>query len=442
MVMGDMEIRCDLLVVGSGPDGCRAAFQAAQTGLDVVMVESFSKIGGSQLYDIQLPIMVANSFLLARRAYNEEEHNLNLTAELNTLQKQIDKRRTRVHDYLQAQAKTLSVVFLTGQVRFEDNNRIQLTGKGLSRIRFRNCVITTVDHAAYSVEASFKEEDGLQLFTSLPASLLIKSGETNNRAALAIASLYNQMGTQVSVSGLQENLAPDFDSDLAGKFLEVLIDNGIKLDFADALDHNFQKDDERSYETLIDLRSAHVVDGPSPFEKCGIALKDGLVAVDDQMRSSVPHIFAIGKAIDRNCTEGAARHQGKIAAEIICGRNSAYDVRAIPTIIRAIPALCWCGLTEQQAHNNGLATLADMHSWKSSFYSHIAGTEGFTKLILDADSGRILGGGAMGIGCESLLGEISLAIENGIIAEDLALTLHAFGSMAEASFSGIPPKTQ
>jgi dihydrolipoamide dehydrogenase len=453
MVMGDMEMSTDLLVIGGGPGGYGAAFRAADLGLDVILVDPRPGLGGLCLHAGCIP---AKSLLhLAELIQDAEGANrmglgfdaprIDLTA-MRAWQRQVIDTMT---DGLMTLAKQRGVLFLQGKARFAGASKARLEGAEISAIRFKNAIIATGSRplmlTGSPLVAGSRIIDSAAALTlaEIPKTLLVVGG---GYVGLEIGSIYAALGSKVTLleqrdrllTGVDPELVAPLQQSLTDRFAEILFgvrvedaaedDDGVTIRFG----QDGRNEQRRGEKALITIGRVPNSDDLG-LDHTGVTLDSrGFITIDQRQRTADERIFAVGDAAGGAMLAHKATRQGRVAAEVIAGKNSGFDVRALPAVIYTDPQIAWCGLTEEQAKVENIPYSVRKFPWKFSGRARtLALAAGLTKLLVDPGDGRILGAGFVGRHAEGLIGEAALAIEMGALAEDLALTLHPYPSLSE-----------
>ena len=441
----------DLVVLGAGPGGYAAAFRAADLGLSVALIERGATLGGVCLNVGCIP---SKALLHAARVI-EDAHAMSQCG-VHFAAPQIDARRLREWkdsvvarltgglDALARQRK-VTVIRGTGILASAHELQVQQDG-GIRRVSFAQCIIAV---GSESVRLPGVPDDPRVIDSTgaleldLPESLLVVGGGI---IGLEMATVYAALGVRVSVVELTPGLLPGCDRDLvrplekriAGKYEQILL--GTKVagiePLAEGLRVSFAG--ERAPEPQVFGKVLLAV-GRAPNGRrieaaaAGVHVDErGFIPVDRQMRTNVPHIYAIGDVVGLPMLAHKATHEGKVAAEVAAGLKSFFDARVIPSVAYTDPELAWVGLTETDAKARGIAYEKATFPWAASGRSLAIGRdEGITKLLFDPQSHRVLGGGIVGSNAGDLIAEIGLAIEMGADAADLTLTIHPHPTLSE-----------
>jgi dihydrolipoamide dehydrogenase len=442
-----------LLVLGSGPGGYTAAFRAADLGLKVTLVERWDVLGGVCLNVGCIP---SKALLHAAKVIEEVHEMSSRGIEYGAPKIDFDKLRgwktsvvKRLTGGLAVLAKQRKVDVVRGSGKFVGPNEIEIShGEQRERIRFEQCIIAAGSEA---VKLPFIPDDpriidstGALELPPNPGSLLVIGGGI---IGLEMACVYQALGANVSVVELTSQLIPGCDVDLVrplekrirARYAEILLET--KVTAVKAADDGVQvtfegKDGAKSTKTYDHVLVAvgRVPNGKAiGADAAGVKVDQrGFIPTDKQMRTNVPHIFAIGDVAGMPMLAHKATHEAKVAAEVAAGHKSAFDARVIPSVAYTDPEVAWVGLTETEAKARNISIEKAAFPWMASGRSlSIARDEGITKLIVDPATHRVLGAGIVGPGAGELIAEVGLAIELGADAADIGLTVHAHPTLSE-----------
>jgi dihydrolipoamide dehydrogenase len=442
------DIECDVVVLGAGPGGYSAAFRAADLGMRTVLVERYPTLGGVCLNVGCIPskaLLHTAAIMDGARAL--AAHGISFgepKVDLGKLRAFKDKVVGKLTGGLAAMAKMRKVTVLHGVGTFLDKNRLQVEGK---TIRFASAIIAAGSQAA---KLPFLPEDprivdstGALELKSLPKKMLVIGGGI---IGLEMGTVYSTLGTRLDVVEMMDGLMLGADRDLvavwqkfnAPRFDKVMLKTKTTKVEASAQGLNATFEGQKSETILYDMILVSVGRVPNGnkigAEKAGIAVDPkGFIAVDSQMRTNVPNIFAIGDVAGNPMLAHKAVHEGHVAAEAANGMKSHFDARVIPSVAYTDPEIAWVGLTEDEAKKNGTAIRVAKFPWAASGRAIANGRdEGFTKLIFEADSHRVVGGGIVGTGAGDLISELALAIEMGADATDIGKTIHPHPTTSES----------
>jgi len=453
MVMGDMEMNTDLLIVGSGPGGYGAAFRAADLGLDVVMVDPSPRPGGVCLFKGCIP---SKTFLHIAELIHDVSRAKSMgiafgdpRIDLPAMQAWRRQVVDSMADGLMSLAKSRGVLLIKGMARFDSSTGARIEGAEINRVHFKKAIIATgsrpleLPGMAFTPGGRIMDSAAALTLPDIPEKLLVVGG---GYIGLELGSIYATLGSSVTLVERENRLLAQVDVDLvrplqkrlAGLFADILLGVHIEKmeEDGDGVTVTFQQDHQikkhRFDRVLVAVGRVPNSSGLG-LEHTGVKLDDkGFIRVDDRLQTTDPHLFAAGDVAGGVMLAHKATREGRVAAEVIGGKNSSFDARAIPAVVYTDPQISWCGLTEQQAKAENIPYKKQKFPWKYSGRAQTMGmTEGFTKLLTDSESGRILGVGITGRNAEGLIGEATLAIEMGALAEDLALTIHPHPTLSE-----------
>ena len=446
---GDATYSATLLVIGSGPGGYTAAFRAADLGVDVIMVERWPVIGGVCLNVGCIP---SKALLHAAKVIDEAEA---MAAHGVTFGKpKIDGEKLRdwknevvgkLTGGLQTMAKQRKVKVITGVAKFESTNRVRLDND--ETIDFKYCIIAAgskpVMLPGLPDDPRIVDSTGALELTPVPKKMLVVGGGI---IGLEMACVYAALGTDVSVVELADSLMPGTDPDLLRPFMKIIKKryNAIMVSTkvtgmratVPGIEVSFEGDKAPSvgvYDRVLVAIGRRANGGTLDAEKAGVAVDQrGIIEVDKQMRTNVPHIFAIGDLAGGPMLAHKASHEAKVAAEVVAGKKSYFDARTIPSVAYTDPEIAWVGLTELEAKAQGIDYEKAQFPWAASGRALALGrSEGFTKLLFDKKTGRVLGGAVVGQNAGDLIAEIGLAIEMDADASDISLTVHPHPTLSE-----------
>ena len=459
---GKVDHECDLLVLGAGPGGYSAAFRAADLGLNVILVERYPTLGGVCLNVGCIP----SKALLHTAAVMDEAKTMSKQGirfgdpviDIDQLRSYKDGVIGKLTGGLSGMAKARKVKVVHGLGRFADANHVEVNltaGPGQEAggqkevIRFQKAIIAA---GSQPIKLPFLPDDprvvdstGALLLKSIPKRMLVIGGGI---IGLEMATVYSALGSKIDIAEMLDGLMAGADRDLekvwekhnAGRFDKVMLKTrAAKAEAkADGIHVTFEGDAAPAQPQVYDLVLVAV--GRSPNGKkidagnAGVAVDDrGFIAVDQQMRTNVPHIFAIGDIVGQPMLAHKAVHEGHVAAEAAAGQKSFFDAKQIPSVAYTDPEVAWAGLTEEQCKAQGIAYEKGLFPWAASGRAIANGRdEGFTKLLFDAKTHRIIGGGIVGTHAGDLIGEVCLAIEMGADAIDMGKTIHPHPTLGES----------
>ncbi len=450
------DIHAEVAVLGSGPGGYTAAFRAADLGKKVVLIERYASLGGVCLNVGCIP---SKALLHAARVVSEAEEMSHLGIGFGKPKVDLDKLRGwkesvvgRLTKGLAGLAKQRKVTVVEGVGRFTSPHMIEVkTADGVKKVSFDNAIIAAGSQSAripgfpYDDDRLMDSTGALEL-ADIPKRLLVIGGGI---IGLEMATVYDALGSKVTVVELMDGLIPGADRDLIRplhkriekRYEAILLKTKVtKLEAQKGgLKATFEGEsapEPQVYDRVL-LSVGRRPNGKAiEAEAAGVKVDErGYIAVDRQMRTNVPHIYAIGDIVGEPMLAHKATHEGKLAAEIIAGHKGAFDARTIPSVAYTDPEIAWMGLTETQAKADGIAIEKAAFPWAASGRAlATARDEGMTKLIFDAGSKRLLGAGMVGPNAGELIAETVLALEMGADAEDIGLTIHPHPTLSETVF--------
>lgn len=454
------DLRADLVVLGSGPGGYTAAFRAAdlfaEQKLDkkVILVERYETIGGVCLNVGCIPskalLHVAKHIDSTKALAAHGVEYAAPTIDIRKLHEWVGKDVIgKLTGGLKMLAKQRKVEIVTGVGRFIDSHTLEVTAEGkTTKITFTNAIIAA---GSRPVKLPFMPEDdrimdstGALELKDVPKKLLVMGGGI---IGMEMACVYNALGAEITVVELADGLLGGVDKDLLKPYMKFIstryksIRLGTKVTRVDAkkdgLYVTFEgKDAPAEAERFDKILSAvgRIPNGKDiGAEAAGVTVNErGFIPVDNQMRTNMPHIFAIGDIVGNPMLAHKAIPEGRVAAEVIAGMKHYFDVKCIPSVAYTDPEVAWVGLMEAQAKEAGYDVGVGIFPWAASGRALSEGrSEGLTKTVYDKATHRLLGVGIVGVHAGDLIAEAGLAIEMGCDAEDIALTIHAHPTFSE-----------
>jgi dihydrolipoamide dehydrogenase len=441
-----------VVVLGSGPGGYTAAFRAADLGLKVTLIERSATLGGVCLNVGCIP---SKTLLHAAKVIEDAEamgaHGISFgkpSLDLDKLRGFKSGVVKKLTSGLSALAKQRKVEVVTGTGKFVSPQVIEVTGaKGTERIHFDSCIIAAGSEAVklpgWPSDPRIIDSTGALELPRVDGRMLVVGGGI---IGLEMACVYDALGARVSVVELTPTLMPGCDPDLVkplekrlrARYEQILLSvkvtgveatkQGIRVSFAG------EKAPEPQLYDLVLVAVGRAPNGKLiGAEAAGVNVSDrGFIAVDKQMRTNVPHIFAIGDIVGQPMLAHKATHEAKVAAEVIAGHKAAFDARVIPSVAYTDPEVAWVGLTETEAKAKNIAFEKGVFPWAASGRSLSLGRDdGFSKLLFDPVTHRLLGGGIVGSNAGDLISEVAVAIEMGADATDISLTVHPHPTLSE-----------
>ncbi len=438
-----------LVVIGAGPGGYTAAFRAADLGMDVMLVERWPMLGGVCLNVGCIP---SKALLHAARVIEEAEEMAERgvvfgkprieASKLRDWKNEIVGRLVNGLDHL---AKQRKVKVVHGVARFASANSLVLDN-GVT-ITFEQCIIAAGSEPAMLPDLPddprIIDSTGALEIDPLPKHLLVVGGGI---IGLEMACVYAALGVDVSVVELMDALMPGTDKDLLRPFTKIVKKRYASIMLSTrvtgmrattpGIEVSFEGKNAPAigvYDRVLIAIGRRANGDQLNAAKAGVNVDErGIIAVDKQMRSNVPHIFAIGDLAGGPMLAHKATHEAKVAAEVAAGEKSHFDARAIPSVAYTDPEIAWVGLTETEAREKGIDYEKAAFPWSASGRALSLGRdEGFTKLLFDKESGRVLGGAIVGPNAGDLITEIGLAIEMDADAADISLTVHPHPTLSE-----------
>jgi dihydrolipoamide dehydrogenase len=450
---GDADMHAEVLVLGSGPGGYTAAFRAADLGKKVIMVERHERIGGVCLNVGCIPSKaLLHTAQIINEAADMGDHGVTF-AEPEIDIRKIESWKNSIVEKLtgglKALAKQRKVTIVRGEGQFASANSLTVeTAEGTKTIAFDNAIIaagsrvTKIPVFPNDDPRMMDSTDALDL-EDVPERLLVIGGGI---IGLEMATVYNALGSKITVVELQESLIPGADKDIVkpllkrvkGQYESIYLNTKVaKIEP--------QEDGMKVWLEGKDAPETDVFDkilvavGRSPngklinAEAAGVVVNDwGFIDVDAQMHTNVSHIYAIGDIVGQPMLAHKAVHEAKVAAEVIAGIKSAFDPMTIPSVAYTDPEVAWMGLSEAEAKEQGIDYVKGAFPWAASGRSLSLGRdEGLTKALFDKETGRIIGAGIVGPNAGELIAEAVLALEMGADAEDIGLTIHPHPTLSE-----------
>ena len=456
---GDNDVSCEVVVLGSGPGGYTAAFRAADLGKKVVLIERYSTLGGVCLNVGCIP---SKALLHTAKVITEAEETAHHGVSFGKPNVDLEQLRTwKANDVvakltggLAAMAKQREVTVVQGLGKFTSPHQIAVTGADgkVTKVGFENAIIAAGSQATKFPGAPDDERimdsTGALALADVPKRMLVIGGGI---IGLEMGTVYDALGSKVSVVEFTDGLIQGCDRDLVRplqkrmekRFEAIMLNtkvasieakkDGIYVSFEGVNGNTEAPKGVEVYDRVL------VSIGRRPnglnigAENAGVAVDErGFINVDKQMRTNVPHIFAIGDIVGQPMLAHKATHEGKVAAEVIAGHKVEFQALVIPSVAYTDPEVAWAGMTETEAKAKGIAIEKASFPWAASGRAlSIARTEGSTKLIFDKDTHRVIGAGIVGVNAGELLAEAVLAIEMGADAHDLGLTIHAHPTLSE-----------
>jgi dihydrolipoamide dehydrogenase len=448
------DIECDVAVLGSGPGGYTAAFRAADLGRSTVLIERYAPLGGVCLNVGCIP---SKALLHAARVIDEAAHAGDFgvsfgkpAIDLAKLRAYKDKVVAQMNGGLAGMAKQRKVNVVTGTGRFVSPHEIEVaTSGGTKLVRFAQAIIAAGSQAVRLPgfpwdDPRVMDSTAALEFADIPRKLLVVGGGI---IGLEMACVYDALGSDVTVVELMDQLMPGADPDLVRPLQQRIakryagVHLGVKVAKVEA-----------GKDGLLATFEGEKAPAPQRFDRVLVAIgrtpngnavgadragvqvtERGFIPVDRQMRTNVPHVFAIGDLVGQPMLAHKATHEGKVAAEVAAGLRSEFFARVVPSVAYTDPEIAWVGLSETEAKKQGVRYGVGKFPHAASGRAvGIGRTEGFTKLLFDEDTHRVIGGGIVAPNAGDLIAEVALAIEMGCEAADIGLTIHPHPTLSES----------
>jgi dihydrolipoamide dehydrogenase len=455
---GQVDVQCDMMVLGAGPGGYSAAFRAADLGMNTVLVERYPTLGGVCLNVGCIPSKaLLHVAAMIDEAASMAKHGVTFAqpqVEIDQLRGYKEKVVGKMTGGLAGMAKARKVTVVQGVGQFVSPNHIEVTAADGSKkvVGFKQAIIAA---GSSVVKLPFVPEDprivdstGALELRAIPKKMLVIGGGI---IGLEMAHVYSTLGARIDVVEMLDGLMQGADRDMVKvwqKFNEKRFDKimtktktvgvealpeGIKVTFA-AAEEGATAPEPQLYDMVLVAVGRSPNGGKIAADKAGVAVTDrGFIPVDGQMRTNVPHIFAIGDLVGQPMLAHKAVHEAHVAAEAAHGEKAFFDAKVIPSVAYTDPEVAWVGVTEDEAKAKGIKLDKGHFPWAASGRAVANGRdEGFTKLLFDAETHRIVGGGIVGTHAGDMIGEIALAIEMGADGVDIGKTIHPHPTLGES----------
>jgi dihydrolipoamide dehydrogenase len=445
-------IKTQVVVIGSGPGGYSAAFRAADLGLEVTLVERYENLGGVCLNVGCIPSKtLLHTAELINESYEASKFGITFDRpkiDIDTVRTNKDSTVAKLTGGIKALAKARKVNVVNGYAKFSDANHIQIDNG--ETIEFENCIIaagsrvTKIPSFPFDDSRVMDSTDALEL-ENIPKRLLIVGGGI---IGLEMATIYSALGSEITIVELSDQIIAAADKDIVTPlfkkakkqykniFLETKVTSmeptkeGIQVIFEGK---NAPQSDvfDKVLVSIGRSPNGNLIDA----DKAGIMVNDhGFIPVDKQMRTNISHIFAIGDIVGQPMLAHKAVHEAKVAAEVIAGHKSGFDVLTIPSVAYTDPEVAWTGSTEKELLASGIQYQKGVFPWAASGRSlSIGRSEGVSKALFDSNTGKILGMGICGTNAGDLISEATLAIEMGCDMSDISLSIHAHPTLSETT---------
>lgn len=444
-------IETDVVVIGAGPGGYSAAFRAADLGLNVTLVERYSTLGGVCLNVGCIP---SKAYLHAaeviENAAEMEAHGIKFgkpTIDVEALRKSKDDVVKKLTGGLAMMAKQRKVNVVQASAKFSGSNELTLDNG--DTIQFKNCIIAA---GSEPVKLPFIPDDERIIDSTGALELKHTKGDMlvlgGGIIGLEMATVYNALGTTIDVVEMQPQLIPGADADvvkpladrLKKRYRNIMLKTSVTKVEAkkDGIHVTFEGEGAPAkpvkYDSVLVAVGRKANGNLLDADKAGVKVNErGIIEVDQQMKTNVSHIYAIGDVTGNPMLAHRASAQGRLAAEVISGKKHYFNPKGIPSVAYTDPEIAWFGVTEREAKEQGINYGKGVFPWMASGRAiGVHRTEGSTKLIFDKDTHRIIGGAIVGIHAGEMISEVALAVEMGADVEDIALTVHPHPTLSES----------
>jgi len=445
-------IKTQVVVIGSGPGGYTAAFRAADLGLDVTLVERYENLGGVCLNVGCIPSKtLLHTAELINESYEAGKFGVTFDEpkiDIDAVRANKDSTVAKLTGGIKALAKARKVNVVNGYAKFSDANHLQIDNG--ETIEFENCIIaagsrvTKIPSFPFDDPRVMDSTDALEL-ENIPKRLLVVGGGI---IGLEMATVYSALGSEITIVELSDQIIAAADKDIVTplfkkvkkQYKNIFLET--KVTSMEPIKEGIQVSFEGKNAPQSDIFDKVLVSiGRSPngnlidADKAGITVNDhGFIPVDKQMRTNISNIFAIGDIVGQPMLAHKAVHEAKVAAEVIAGHKSGFDVLTIPSVAYTDPEVAWTGSTEKELLASGIQYQKGVFPWAASGRSlSIGRSEGVSKALFDSNTGKILGMGICGTNAGDLISEATLAIEMGCDMSDISLSIHAHPTLSETT---------
>jgi dihydrolipoamide dehydrogenase len=447
--MGDLVREVDVAVIGGGPGGYSAAFRCAELGLEAVVVDADKRLGGACLFEGCIP---SKALLHVAAVLGEAERAKEFGVDFGEPRISLDPLRKwkgervigKLARGLASVARGKSVEVIGGRAVFEDSRSLRVEGDEPQKIRFKHAVVATGSSPSPLPGVELQSERVMDSTAALelpevPARLLVIGG---GYIGLELGQVYAALGSEVTLVEMLDGLLVGADRDLVQPlarrceraFKSIRLSTRVTglRDTGSAVEARLG-DETATFDRVLVAVGRRPRSHGLGLESTRARVTDrGFVEIDERGRTADPHVWAVGDVTGEPMLAHRAMRQGKVAAEAIGGRPAAFDNVVVPAVVFTDPELAWCGLTEHQATATGRAVKVARFQWAASGRAATLGrSDGLTKLVVDPETGRVLGVGIVGPGAGELIAEGALAVETAMLAEDLALTIHTHPTLSE-----------
>ena len=452
MVMGDLVDEVEVAVLGGGPGGYSAAFRCAELGLETVVIDAAQRLGGACLFEGCIP---SKALLHVAAVLSEAERAKEFGVDFGEPRISLDPLRKwkqervvgKLARGLASVAKARGVEVIGGRGVFEDSHTLRIeVGETLRKVRFKHAIVATGSRPSGLPGLTIQSERIMDSTAALdlpdiPERLLVIGG---GYIGLELGTVYATLGSRVTLVEMTDGLLPGIDRDLVQP-LQRRVDklfSAIHLktrvtalrEVGSEVEADLEgRSTERFDRVLVAVGRRAQSDGIGlEATRARLTERGRFIQVDERCRTEDPRLYAVGDVTGEPMLAHRAMRQGKVAAEALAGRPAAFDNAAIPAVVFTDPEIAWCGLSEDQAKSQGLAVKVAKFQWAASGRAATIGrSDGLTKLVADASSGRVVGVGIVGPGAGELIAEATLAVETAALVEDVAVTIHAHPTLSE-----------
>lgn len=453
MVMGDLVDEVEVAVLGGGPGGYSAAFRCAELGLETVVIDSAQRLGGACLFEGCIP---SKALLHVAAVLSEAERAKEFGVDFGEPRISLDPLRKwkqervvgKLARGLTAVAKAKGVEVIGGHGVFEDSSTLRIeAGETLRKVRFKHAIVATGSRPSALPGVALQNDRVMDSTAALelpdiPDRLLVIGG---GYIGLELGTVYATLGSRVTMVEMTDGLLPGVDRDLVQPlhrrvtqlFTAIYLETRVAAlrEIGSEIEADLEgRGTERFDRVLVAVGRRAQSDGIGlEVTRARLTERGRFVQVDERGRTEDPRIYAVGDVTGEPMLAHRAMRQGKVAAEALAGRRAAFDNVAIPAVVFTDPEIAWCGLSEAQAKGQGLTVKVAKFQWAASGRAATLGrSDGLTKLVADASSGRVLGIGIVGPGAGELIAEATLAVETAALVEDVAVTIHAHPTLSES----------
>jgi dihydrolipoamide dehydrogenase len=451
MVMGDLVDEVDVAVVGGGPGGYSAAFRCAELGLETVVVDADRRLGGACLFEGCIP---SKALLHVAAVLSEAERAKEFGVDFGEPRISLDPLRKwkqervvgKLARGLAGVAKAKGVEVIGGRAVFEDSTTLRIEGDALRKLRFKHAIVATGSRPSALPGVTLESERVMDSTAALelpeiPERLLVIGG---GYIGLELGTVYATLGSRVTVVEMTSGLLPGVDRDLVQPlqrrvdklFAAIHLETRVTAlrEAGAEIEAEWGGQGAQRFDRVLVAVGRRARSADLGLETTRVRLTDrtGFIRVNERGRTDDPHIYAVGDVTGEPMLAHRAMRQGKVVAEALAGRPSAFDNVAIPAVVFTDPEIAWCGLSEAQAKDQAMAVKISKFQWAASGRAATIGrSDGLTKLVADEGSGRVVGVGIVGPGAGELIAEATLAVETAALVEDVAVTIHAHPTLSE-----------